>query len=132
VDVPRHDADLALVRRDHARAVRADQARGAALQVALGAHHVLDRDALGDADDEGDARLGRLHDRVGGARRRHVDDAGVGAGGGHGLAHGVEDRQVDRVAIRAAGHAARVGRPLEAGGGCRRGPGWTAPTIFVP
>ena len=35
VDVPRHDPDLALVRRDHARAVRSDQACFGAVQRAL-------------------------------------------------------------------------------------------------
>ena len=51
VDVPRHDADLALARRDDARAVGTDQARRAALEEALDAHHIEHRNALGDADD---------------------------------------------------------------------------------
>src|SRR5690606_41766153 len=114
VDVAGHDADLALVRRDDAGAVGAHQAHGLALEVALHLHHVLDGDALGDGDDERDARLGGLHDGVGRERRRHEDHGGVGAGGLHGLAHGVEARHVDLVAVRAARHARAVGLALEA------------------
>ena len=81
VDVAGHDADLGLAGRDDAGAVRADQPRrGWSLEVALDPDHVEDRDAFGDADDERDAGVGRLEDRVGGERRRHEDHRGVGAG----------------------------------------------------
>ena len=55
--------------------------------------HVEHRDALGDADDEADAGVGRFDD----ARRRRTSAArrstdGVGAGRAHRLGHGVEDR----------------------------------------
>ena len=94
-DVARHDADLAFVRRHHARAVRPDQARASSLQRALDLDHVEHRDALGDADDQRDLGIDRLQDRVGGAGRRHVDDAGVGAGRRLRLGDGVEDRQAE-------------------------------------
>ena len=65
VNVARHDADLALRRRgDDAGAVRPEQAGALALEVALGLHHVVHRDALGDGDAQRHLRLRRLHDRV--------------------------------------------------------------------
>ncbi|EAU64946.1 conserved hypothetical protein [Stigmatella aurantiaca DW4/3-1] len=93
VDVARHDADLALgLGGDDAGAVRPDEAHARlALQVALGPDHVVDGDALGDGDDEGDARVRRLHDGVGREGRRHEEDRGVGAGLLHRVRHRVED-----------------------------------------
>src|SRR4029078_4338989 len=82
MDVAGHDADLALVGRDDAGAVRADEARLAALFAeAFGdLDHVEHRDALGDRDDELDARVDGFDDRFGGARRRDVDHRRVAAG----------------------------------------------------
>lgn len=80
-DVARHDADLALAGGHHAGAVRPDQPRLRPRQGALDTDHVGDRNALGDADDERDFRLDRLADGIGRARRGHVDDRGIGAGG---------------------------------------------------
>src|SRR5690606_28151483 len=51
VDVARHDADLALARRDDAWAVRADQAYAQLVALDLGVQHVEGRNTLGDADD---------------------------------------------------------------------------------
>src|SRR5271156_1233116 len=95
MNMPGHDADLALVGSDDTRAVGADQPRTAAGETALDADHVEDRDALGDADDQRDLGIGRLEDRIGGEGRRHIDHARVAAGRGAGLMHGVEDRQVE-------------------------------------
>src|SRR5580704_2186078 len=53
-DVARHDADLALARRHHARTVGPDQPRSRTRQRTLDLHHVEHRDALGDADHERD------------------------------------------------------------------------------
>src|SRR5690606_22373716 len=58
-------------------------------------HHVGDRNALGDADDQRNARVDRLADRIGGARRRHIDDARVAAGPGDRFRDGVEHRQAE-------------------------------------
>src|SRR5262249_20613218 len=82
VDVARHDADLDLARRDHARAVRPNELRGAVLLAHAVAHldHVAHRDALGDTDDEVEVRLDRLPDRRRGERRRDVDHRSVHAG----------------------------------------------------
>ena len=60
-----------------------------------------------------DAGVGGLEDRVGGARRRHVDDGRVGAGLLDRLGDGVEHREA----------FVRPRRPC---------PGVTPPTTFVP
>jgi hypothetical protein len=75
----------------------------------LYAHHVLLRDALRDAHDEGNFCLQRLQDGLGGEGRGHVDHRGVGASAGHGLRDGVENREPEVL-----GAALRVG-------GCGRG-----------
>src|SRR6266404_5506624 len=95
MDVARHDADLAFVRRDDARAIWPDQPRAAARKRALDAHHVEDGYALGDADDERNPGVGRLEDGIGGEGRRHVNDARIAAGDGARLVDGVEDRQIE-------------------------------------
>src|SRR5690606_13071534 len=103
VDVARHDADLALARRDDARAVGADQVDvREILQGRLDLQHVQHRNAFGDAGDYLDAALGRFQDRVGGEGCRHVDHARRGAGGFHRVAHGVEYRQVEMLLAAAA------------------------------
>ena len=51
--------------------------------------------ALGDAHDQLDAGVGRLEDGIRGARRRHVDHAGGGAGRAHRVLHRVEHRQAE-------------------------------------
>src|SRR5262249_47541324 len=73
---------------------------------ALDLDHVGDRDALGDADDQRDLGLDRLADRIGRARRRHVDHARVGAGLGRGLGDRVEHRQVEMIPAALAGRPA--------------------------
>src|SRR3954452_3428528 len=117
VDVARHDTDLALARRDDARAVRPDQTRGRALQRPLNLHHVQHRDALGDADDERHLGADRLDDRVGREGRRHVDHGGVAAGLLARILDGVEHRQAEvRLPAlpgrHAAHHAGAVGDRL--------------------
>src|SRR5690606_36966856 len=64
VDVPRLDTDLALARRDHAGAVRTDQAHAQLVALDLHFQHVEGRNALGDAHDELDAAHCRFDDRV--------------------------------------------------------------------
>src|SRR6266404_3328982 len=91
VDVAGHDADLALARGDHARAVRTDEARLLAFQVARDAYHIERRHAFGDADRERQLGVGGFHDRVGGERRRHEDARDRRAGRAHRLLDGVED-----------------------------------------
>ena len=93
-DVARGDADVALPRRDDARAVGPEQPGGRELphQAVVGQGLVAGRDALGDAHHEGHAGGGGLHDGVGGELGRDGDERGVGPGGLHGLGHGGEDR----------------------------------------
>ena len=108
MDVAGHDADLALLGCDDARAVRADEANaGLGLERFLDAHHVHDRDALGDAHDEFHARVGGFEDAVGGPGRRHEDHGGVAAGLLPRLGHRVEDgdRPVEGLAAPARGDA---------------------------
>src|ERR1700693_1201249 len=93
VDVAGHDADLALARRDHARAGRTDEPRLGARERALDFHHVEHRDALGDAHDQRHLGGDRLENSVGGAGRRHGDRTRVGGGLGPRLGGGVEHRQ---------------------------------------
>src|SRR5882672_9812328 len=103
----RHDADLAFLRRDNARAVGADEARSGAGQHRPHAHHVIHRDAFGDAHRQLDARIDGFQNRIRRPGRRHVDHAGRGAGRAHRLPHRIEYRQ-SQVLLSAAArsHAA--------------------------
>ena len=116
-DVAGHDADLALVGGQHAGAVRADQARLRARERALHLDHVEHRNALGDRDDQLDLGVDRLEDRVGGERRRHIDDRRGRAGRMFRFLDGVEHRQADmrRAALarrHTADHLRTIGKRL--------------------
>ncbi len=116
-DIARHDADLALVGRQHAGTVRTDQARLRAGQGLLDADHVEHRNAFGDADDQFHLGLDGLQDRVGGEGRRHVDGGRGGARLFARFGDGVEYRQADMglaaLARRnAADHLGAVGNGL--------------------
>ena len=91
VDIARDDAELRLVRREDARAVRADEARFLAFHVAAHADHVLHGDVLRDADDEVELRVDRFEDGVRCEFRRDEDDGSIRARRLHGVAHRVED-----------------------------------------
>src|SRR5690349_9408312 len=80
--MPRHDADLDLLGRGHAWAVRPEQQRPALFipHAVAHAHHVAHRDALGDADREVEVGLHRFPDRVRRERRRDVDHGDIAAG----------------------------------------------------
>ncbi len=104
VNVPGHDADLALAGSDDAGAVGSDQARrGVRLQIFPGLDHVVDGDAFGDADDQGESGVGSFHDGVGGEGRRHEDDGGVRAGGFDAFGDGVEYRTIEVLLATFAG-----------------------------
>src|SRR5690606_12258847 len=103
VDMARHDADLALARRDDARAVRTDKARPGAGQRALHLHHIEHRNALGDADGKLDARINRFKDRVSCKGRRHIDGGRRSARLFDGFCHRVENRQVEMLRAALAG-----------------------------
>src|SRR5580700_392189 len=106
VDEAGHDPDLALSGSDHAGTVGPDETRRGSRERRLDAHHVVDRYALGDAHHQLDAGIRRLEDRVGRARRRHVDHAGGGAGGTHRVPHRIEYRQAEVLLAAAAGRDA--------------------------
>src|SRR5580693_3263938 len=103
-NIARHDADLAFARGHDAGAIRPDQARFGAAQRTLDLDHVADRNAFGDAHDQRNLRRDRLGDGIGGAGRRHIDHAGIGAGLLARFVDGVEYRQVEM------GRAAFAGR----------------------
>ena len=115
VDVAGHDPDLALLAgRDDAGTVGADQARGlAAFRNSCDLDHVQRGDALRDADDQRDPRVGRLHDRV---RRRPA-------------AARRSWTRWPRSSGRPAPRCRRSGSPRSS---CRPCPGVTPPTTLVP
>ena len=92
-DIARHDADLALVGCQHTRAIRTDQPRLRSDKRPLHLHHVQDRNAFGDGDDQRDLGIDGFEDGVGGKWRRHIDDSGIGSGLLLGVPHGIENRQ---------------------------------------
>ncbi len=100
VDVARHDADLARLGRDDAGTVGTNQPRLAALERPLDPHHVENRDALGDADDQRHLGFHRLQDRVRGVGRGHVDRARRRPCCVNRLGHRVEHGQVQVRACR--------------------------------
>src|SRR5580700_1777695 len=106
-NIARHDADLAFAGGHDAGAIRPDQARFRAAQRAFDLDHVAHRNAFGDAHDQRNLRRDRLGDGIGGAGRRHIDHAGVGAGLLARFGDGVEHRQIEvRRAAFAGRHAA--------------------------
>ncbi len=97
-----------------AGAVRADQARPRVFQRVLHSHHVHDRDALGDADDQLHTGVHRLKDRIGRERRRDENRGGCGSRFTHRLANGVENGNHIRefLSAFAGGHAGHEFRPV--------------------
>src|SRR6266480_757729 len=59
------------------------------------AHHVVERDALRDADDQPDPGRGGFHDGVGREGRRHEDAADVGTSLAPRVGDGIEDRDAE-------------------------------------
>lgn len=99
-----HNADFAFAWRNDARAIGADQANAARLNIMKGFDHIQRRNAFGDADDQGDARVGGFHNRVGGERRRNVNDGHIRAGFFDGVGDRIEDR---KAFVRRAAFAGR-------------------------
>ena len=60
VNVTRHDADLALARRDDSRTIRSDQSRALAAHLRFHTHHVHHRNSFGDADHKIDIGVHRF------------------------------------------------------------------------
>src|ERR1700737_2972552 len=127
VDVVGDDAHLGLTRGHQPRTVRPDEFDARILNERARPHHVIERDARGDADDQTDPGGGRLHDGIAGEGRGHEDAADVGAGLAPGVDYRVEDRDAELHAaafarahagddVRAVGlHLLGVEAPLSAG-----------------
>ena len=95
MDVPRHDPDLALPRRDDSGTVGTDEARFPSPEETADLQHVPCRYSLGDADHQIQIGVGRLQNGVSRKRGRHEDHAGVGSL----LGDGFPDRVVDGKAV---------------------------------
>src|ERR671912_493501 len=99
-----HDADFAFRPRcNDPWTVRPDQTRGSVLQVIPGAHHVDNRNAFGDTDYEGEARVGSLDDGVGGKWRRNKNHGGVRSRLPDAALDGVEYGQIEVLRAALAG-----------------------------
>ncbi len=94
VDVPGHDADLALAGGDDAGAIGPDKADLLVAQADLGAHHVHDGNAFGDTNDKLDARIGGFEDGVGRAGGGDENHGGVTAGLLARFVRGIEDGRI--------------------------------------
>ena len=91
VNVAGHDADLGLAGGDDAGAVRPDETRLRVLQLGPHLDHVQRGNALGDGDDQRNARVLGFENGVGGKRRRDKDHGRVGSGLLHGVLNRIED-----------------------------------------
>src|SRR5206468_6672653 len=85
-------AHLGLVRGEDAEAVRADDACPAEPGELDHLRHLAARDALGDDDEEPDAGLDRLEDRIAREARRDGDDRAIDVAAFGDLADAVIDR----------------------------------------
>ena len=106
MNVPRHDADLDLIRRDNTRTVRTEQQCASSLHPVARANHVTHRNALGNADDEIQIGIHRLVDRGRGERRRHVNHAHIRAGRVFRFLYGRVDRNALEVLAGLLGQVA--------------------------
>src|SRR6266851_8165720 len=100
VNAAGHDADFALARRNDARTIRADEACFIEVHNRRHANHVDDGDALGDANNERDLRIGGLENRVSREGRRNENHGSIRARGFRGIGDGVEHRALE--VLRAA------------------------------
>ena len=114
-----------------------DQPDPPPLDVRMDPQHLVDRHALGDADDRLHAGVDRLVHRVRGERRRHEDHGGVRAGLGCSGGDRVEDRDALDVLTALAGRHSRddlravlpVAKAVEATLGSRQP--WTTSRVSV-
>src|SRR6266568_2328523 len=103
VNAARHDSDLALAGRNDARAIGADQARFLEVDGRCYANHVEDRNAFGDANDQGKTRVGGFQNGVRGVRWGNEKDGRVRAGCFCGFGDGVEDGTLQVLCAALAG-----------------------------
>ena len=82
---------FAFAGRDDAGTIRADEPRAFAFHRALHLHHVVDRNAFGDGDDQIESGIHAFENRVGREGRRNENRGSRRAGLFHGFGDGVED-----------------------------------------
>src|ERR1019366_7919331 len=104
-DVTRRDTDVALAGANNSRAVRSNEANTRVLfdQAIKGHRFVVGGNALGDADNEGNAALRRFEDGRRGEFGWHRDERGRGPGGVDRLLYRVEYRDSIDVSATLAG-----------------------------
>ena len=95
--MPRHDSEQRLAGADYTGAIGANKLhtliRFVAAHIALDPHHVLRRNAVGNAYASSQPSIGGLHDGVSRERRRNKHNAGLSTGCRHRVLDGIEDRQ---------------------------------------
>ena len=107
MNIRRHDADLALTGRNNAGAIGPNQPDTQLIAFDLCVEHVECRHALGDTDDQLNACIGRLKDRVFTKGRGDIDHGGLRLRFRNSLGHGIEHWQIQvRLPSLAGGHAA--------------------------
>src|ERR1700730_6397068 len=106
VNAPRHDPDFAFPRRDHTWTIRPDQARLLKVDCGGHAHHVDDRHAFRDANDERHFGVGGFQDGVRGVRRRNKNHGRIRPSGLHRFRHRIKNGTLQMLcAAFARGHA---------------------------
>ncbi len=95
MDVTRHNADFACVRRNHARAVRPDQRGFGALKRTLHTHHIQHRNAFGNANDQLELCVDSFKNGIGCKWWRYIDRRSIRASHMTGFVHGVENWQTN-------------------------------------
>ena len=89
----RHDADFAFTGRNHTGAVGADQPHTQLVTLDLGIQHIQRWHAFSDADNQFDAGVCRLKNRILAKRSGHIDDRRIGGRLRNRLRDGIEYRQ---------------------------------------
>ena len=112
----RHHADLAFVRGNNARTVRADETRRSVwndggidiahpLQKRFRAHHIQNRDVFGYTDDLVDTSSGGFHHRIGGESRRNENHGGIRTGCFNAFRDGIKNRDAVDIGAASARHS---------------------------
>ena len=86
-----HDTHFAFTCGDDTGTVRADEAGVLALQVVFHFHHVLDGNAFGDTNHQGNSCVCGFHHCIGSESRGNEDDADVCAGLLNGISYGIKN-----------------------------------------
>ena len=89
-----HNPDFTRTRGDDARAIRPDQPAITAIKRALNPHHIQNRNALSDTDDQRHSGIDRLKNGIGGKWWRHIDNRGIGLGLLHRADNRIKNRQI--------------------------------------